>query len=63
MAATAELLVLKNFPAGTVFVGTGTPESVVTAVVGAIFLRSDGGADTTLYVKESGTGNTGWAAK
>lgn len=23
----------------------------------------DGGANTTLYVKESGTGNTGWIAK
>lgn len=43
-------------------VGTGSPESVVTAPVGAMFLRTDGGAGTTLYVKESGTGNTGWAA-
>lgn len=25
--------------------------------------RTDGGANTTLYVKESGTGNTGWIAK
>ena len=24
---------------------------------------TDGGAGTTLYVKESGTGNTGWTAK
>ncbi len=43
--------------------GTGTPESVVTAPVGSLFTRTDGGANTTLYVKESGTGNTGWAAK
>lgn len=43
--------------------GTGTPEGVVTAPVGWLFLRSDGGAATTLYVKESGTGNTGWVAK
>ena len=43
--------------------GSGTPESAVTAPVGSIFLRSDGGASTTLYVKESGAGNTGWVAK
>lgn len=43
--------------------GSGTPESAVTAPVGSIFLRTDGGAGTTLYVKESGTGDTGWIAK
>jgi len=43
--------------------GTGTPEGAVTAPVGSLFLRSDGGATTTLYVKTSGTGNTGWTAK
>ena len=43
--------------------GTGSPESVVTGVVGDIYTRTDGGAGTTLYVKESGTGNTGWVAK
>lgn len=35
----------------------------MTANVGSLFLRTDGGSGTTLYVKESGTGNTGWAAK
>lgn len=43
--------------------GAGTPEGVVTAVVGVLYQRTDGGASTTLYVKESGTGNTGWVAK
>lgn len=47
----------------TVMSGSGSPEGVVTAVVGRIYLRSDGGAGTTLYIKESGTGNTGWIAK
>ena len=41
----------------------GTPEGNVTAPVGSLYLRSDGGASTTLYIKESGTGNTGWVAK
>jgi hypothetical protein len=43
--------------------GIGSPESVVTAPVGSIFLRTDGGVSTTLYVKTSGAGNTGWTAK
>jgi hypothetical protein len=43
--------------------GSGSPESVVTAPVGSIYTRTDGGAGTTLYVKESGTGSTGWVAK
>jgi hypothetical protein len=48
---------------GLISSGTGTPEGVVTANVGSLFLRTDGGAGTTLYVKESGTGNTGWVGK
>jgi hypothetical protein len=49
---------------GLLFLGiTGTPEGVVTAPVGALATRADGGAGTTLYVKESGTGDTGWVAK
>lgn len=43
--------------------GTGSPEGVVAANVGCLYSRTDGGAGTTLYVKESGVGNTGWVAK
>lgn len=43
--------------------GAGSPENVVTASVGTLYLRSDGGANTTLYVKESGNAKTGWVAK
>ena len=42
---------------------TGTPEGVITAAVGSIATRADGGASTTFYVKQSGSGNTGWVAK
>lgn len=38
----------------------GTPESNVTAGIGSIFINLNGGAATTVFVKESGTGNTGW---
>jgi hypothetical protein len=43
--------------------GSGSPEGVVTAPVGSLYSRSDGGLLTSLYVKQSGTGNTGWAGK
>lgn len=43
--------------------GTGTPQGVVTAPIGSIFLRTNGVTDSTIYVKESGTGNTGWVPK
>ena len=43
--------------------GSGSPEGVVTAPVGSLFSRSDGGAGTSLYVKQSGSGNTGWVGK
>ncbi len=42
--------------------GTGSPEGVVTAVIGSRWGRTDGGAGTSQYKKESGTGNTGWVA-
>lgn len=53
-------------PAGSSVIwtaGAGSPEGVVTAVRGSLFTRTDGGASTTLYVKESGSGNTGWIPK
>lgn len=43
--------------------GSGSPEGVVTAPIGATYSREDGGAGTSFYVKESGVGNTGWVAK
>ena len=54
---------LRSSGGAAIFSGTGTPEGAVTAPVGSLFLRTDGGAGTTLYVKESGTGNTGWVGK
>jgi hypothetical protein len=52
-------------PANNVFdgFGSGTPEGAVTAAVGSTYRRTDGGAGTSFYVKESGAGNTGWVAK
>lgn len=43
--------------------GVGSPNGVVAAPVGTLYTRTDGGTASTLYVKESGTGDTGWVAK
>jgi hypothetical protein len=42
--------------------GVGVPDLI--APRGTIYLRIDGGAGSTLYIKETGDGlSTGWAAK
>ena len=43
--------------------GTGSPEGVVTAPIGRLYTDSTGGVGSTLYVKETGAGPTGWVAK
>lgn len=42
--------------------GAGSPEGAVTAGIGSVYRRTNGSTGTTLYIKESGTGNTGWSA-
>lgn len=60
-----------NLKAGQIFVGadeilikigTGNPEGAITAKVGSLWLKTTEGG-STLYVKETGTGNTGWVGK
>jgi hypothetical protein len=43
--------------------GVGSPEGNVTAPIGSLYTNTSGGVSTTLYVKTSGAGNTGWTAK
>ena len=43
--------------------GAGTPNGVVVAAPGSLFLRTDGDRSTTLYIKTDGTNSTGWIAK
>ncbi|QDP61759.1 MAG: hypothetical protein Unbinned4466contig1000_71 [Prokaryotic dsDNA virus sp.] len=43
--------------------GSGSPEGVEEALPGSLFLNTQGGTGSTLYVKESGTLATGWVAK
>ena len=47
----------------TIYSGTGNPNGVVSAPVGSIYMRRDGASGASLYIKESGTGNTGWVGK
>lgn len=57
----------QNIPGNTddvkVFSGYGTPEGAVKANVGSIFMRLDGGANTSIYIKETGSDGNGWTAK
>lgn len=41
--------------------GSGAPNGVVSAPPGSFYSRTTGGSGTTFYLKESGTGNTGWS--
>ncbi len=48
-----------------IFTGQGTPLNVVNAPLGSMYLNQDGGANTTLYIKEAETligDSAGWAA-
>lgn len=40
--------------------GTGSPQFVVKAPVGSLYIRTNGVADSTLYVKSSGVDSAGW---
>lgn len=42
--------------------GTGDPQGVVTANPGSLYLRTDATPGQSIYIKETGTGNTGWVA-
>jgi hypothetical protein len=44
----------------TIFEGAGSPEGIVAAIVGSLFLRIDAGINTALYLKQSGTAEIGW---
>jgi hypothetical protein len=48
-------------PAGPyIEANVGSPEGNKTAPVGSIYLRTNGGPGFAVFVKASGTGNTGW---
>ena len=50
-----------NLQGATISTGLGSPEGVVTATVGSLFLSRNGSTSNTLYVKEGGSGSSGWS--
>lgn len=46
----------------TISTGAGSPEGNITAPVGSVYTNTIGSAGLVLFVKESGSGNTGWIA-
>lgn len=60
-------IIYDNLPGDTQtirdFIGYDSPEGVITAGIGSTYRRINGGTSTSFYVKESGSGNTGWTAK
>lgn len=62
-AATGAILFLGSLAENRVIrTGVGSPEGAIAAHIASLFLRSDGGVGTVFYVKQTGTGNTGWKA-
>lgn len=52
-----------GLPSGlTWYSGSGEPENVITATVGCLYSNIDSSATNTLFVKKSGSSNTGWTA-
>jgi hypothetical protein len=43
--------------------GSGSPEGVVSAPIGSLYSRTNGGPGSSLFVKESGVGSFGWVGK
>jgi hypothetical protein len=60
VTGTATLEIDKTLGPPLLFV-KGTPEGAVAAAPGTVAIRYDGSEDTIVYVKETGTGNTGWS--
>jgi hypothetical protein len=59
------LFVTASFSAGNLLNGTGDPEGAIAATPGTLFQRLDPVGpltDHTVFVKDTGTGNTGWQA-
>jgi hypothetical protein len=54
------LAITGNLGDCTIFEGAGSPEGIVAATVGSLFLHIDAGVNTALYLKQSGTADIGW---
>jgi hypothetical protein len=58
---TVPFIAVAGNPGGrAVFEGDGSPEGVVPAPFGSLFVRVDAESETALHLKQSGIGATGW---
>lgn len=48
---------------GQIMIGSGDPSGVISAPIGSVYVNTQGGSATTLWVKESGTDSSGWVGK
>ncbi len=44
----------------TILTGSGSPETVVTAEITQLYMDTAGITGSILYIKQTGSGNTGW---
>jgi hypothetical protein len=59
--ATVPFITVAGNPgARAIFEGDGSPEGLVAAPFGSLFLRVDADPETALFLKQSGLGVTGW---
>ncbi len=49
--------------AAQMMAGSGSPAGVVSCSGRCLYMRTDGGVGSTLYINETGGGTSGWAAK
>lgn len=59
-AVTAPRFAFQAASDRTINSGAGTPEGVVEAAIGSTYHQRDGSASGVLWVKENGSGKTGW---
>lgn len=52
--------ITRQVNANTVLSGSGSPESVIAANPLTLYMDTAGTAGSILYIKKTGTGNTGW---
>jgi len=53
-------LMFKSLVDRSVIIATGSPEGVVEALPGALYMDDSGTTGSILYIKKTGKSNTGW---
>lgn len=61
-ASNPAVAIRSNLRGPSHFTGVGSPQGVITAPIGSLYFQTNATANG-LWVKQTGTGNTGWVAK